>query len=185
MTDSDIDLDAVRDGKQNGLRRADLRGADLRRADLRGADLRRADLRGADLRRADLCGADLRYADLRGAKFSDEQISRRQVVPQSESFTAYKAANDHILRLTIPSDAERLTAITSRKCRAEYVYVKEVLDGNGESCDDTTASGWKYGQFTYEEGEYAYPDKYDDDPRVECSHGIHFFLTKNEAIDWL
>lgn len=25
------------------------------------------------------------------------------------------------------------------------------------------------------------PDKFDPDVRVECSHGIHFFLTREEA----
>jgi hypothetical protein len=25
------------------------------------------------------------------------------------------------------------------------------------------------------------PDKFDADPRVNCSHGIHFFITREEA----
>jgi len=25
------------------------------------------------------------------------------------------------------------------------------------------------------------PDSFDPDPRVECSHGIHFFMTRKEA----
>jgi uncharacterized protein YjbI with pentapeptide repeats len=54
-------------GKRADLRGANLCGADLRGANLCGAYLCGADLRGADLRGANLCGADLRGADLRGA----------------------------------------------------------------------------------------------------------------------
>ena len=27
-------------------------------------------------------------------------------------------------------------------------------------------------------------DRYDPDPTVECSHGIHFFITEQEAKDY-
>ncbi len=36
----------------------------------------------------------------------------------------------------------------------------------------------------YEEGKEVRADSYDDDWRVECSHGIHWFLTRKEAEDW-
>lgn len=34
---------------------------------------------------------------------------------------------------------------------------------------------------TFNAGKIVRPDKYDSDPRVECTHGIHFFLTREEA----
>jgi len=36
----------------------------------------------------------------------------------------------------------------------------------------------------YRVGELVYPDSYDPDIRVECTHGIHFFLTREEAESW-
>ena len=33
----------------------------------------------------------------------------------------------------------------------------------------------------YEPGKIVYPDKYDPDIRVECTNGIHFFQTYEEA----
>ena len=36
----------------------------------------------------------------------------------------------------------------------------------------------------YIPGQITKPDSYDDDPRIECSHGIHFFLTRKEAEEW-
>lgn len=35
--------------------------------------------------------------------------------------------------------------------------------------------------FTYRLGEVAREPSYDDDIRVECTSGIHFFITKQEA----
>ena len=36
----------------------------------------------------------------------------------------------------------------------------------------------------YRVGKTVESDSYDDDIRVECSHGIHFFLTRKEAEEW-
>ena len=33
----------------------------------------------------------------------------------------------------------------------------------------------------YRKGEIVRPDKYNPDPCLECTHGIHFMLTKEEA----
>ena len=145
------------------LRYANLRGANLRDANLRDADLRDADLRDADLSNADLRGADLRDADLRRAKLPDFQL-----VPEKGSFTGWKKlADGQVIELLIPEDAERTSSLIGRKCRASYVIPK----GTGVS-----ERGGKY--FA---GEGYHPDKYDDDIRVECTHGVHFFITKKEA----
>jgi hypothetical protein len=37
----------------------------------------------------------------------------------------------------------------------------------------------------YRVGKIASPDRYCDDPRIECSPGIHFSLTEEEAREWL
>jgi hypothetical protein len=36
----------------------------------------------------------------------------------------------------------------------------------------------------YKAGVVVHPDKYDDDIRVECTHGIHFFITRKEAEEY-
>ena len=144
---------------------ANLRSADLRSADLRGADLRGADLRYANLRDADLRDANLRCADLRGAK----GLERLCILPAGDLVGYKKLANGTIAVLRIPADAKRVNAYTSRKCRAEFAYVTE---GNGSAKRDGTP---------YAKGTCIVPDKYDPDPRVECSHGIHFFITRAEA----
>jgi len=39
--------------------------------------------------------------------------------------------------------------------------------------------------FKYEKGKVIVPDKYCDDIRIECSNGIHFFMTRKEAVEFL
>ena len=89
-----------------------------------------------------------------------------------------------IAELVIPADAKRLV-FKDDKCRASKVYVKEIRkigpDGIGE-CIERGYSLMRYGPgTTYTSGEVLVADGFDDS-YVECSSGIHFFLTKWEAL---
>ena len=84
---------------------------------------------------------------------------------------AFKKVSGVILTLLIPANAKRVNAYGSRKCRAEFAYV--VAGGQ----EGLTA----HGGFKYPVTGLVSPDRYDPDPRVECSHGIHFFMTRTEA----
>ena len=128
----------------------------------------RADLHEADLHEADLHEADLRGADLRGAKIEDAKFSPYQICPETGAFVAWKKIDTGIIKLLIPARAKRTSSIVGRKCRAEYV---KVLQGSGVS----ERNG------RYEQGKIYRPDKYDGDPRIECSSGVHFFMTRTEA----
>lgn len=192
--DDSIDLDGVLDDHADWLRgadtgqRADLRDATLRHADLRDADLRDADLWGADLRDAVLRGAVLRGATLRdavlrGADLEGATLPAYERLPDDGSFTAYKGCNGHVVKLHVPADAARVSAITSPKCRVEYAEVAEVLDADGEPCEATEATGWYDDSFVYAESETVEPDGWDDDTRVACTHGIHVYPTLREAVE--
>ena len=162
------------------LRGAYLRGADLQGAYLRGADLRGADLQGADLRGADLQGADLQGADLRGADL--KQLSARNSIVADGDIIGWKKLRGNLIaKLSIPAKAKRLNSIGSRKCRAEYAIVLAIYDGKkkvkeGYGMHDST--------FLYTTGATVTPDSFDPDPRVECSNGIHFFITRLEAEEY-
>ena len=153
------------------LQYADLQGANLRDANLRGANLRYADLQGADLRDADLRDANLRGADLRDADLRDANLPHFKIVPDEGSFIGYKKVSSGVITLEIPAEAKRTSSLIGRKCRAEFV---KVLSGSGKS-------SWG-GE--YIEGDIYYPDKYDDDIRVSCTHGVHFFITRKEAEEY-
>jgi hypothetical protein len=85
-----------------------------------------------------------------------------------------------LVKLRIPADARRSNA-TGRKCRAEFADVLEVI-GAAEGRTDRTADGGSVA--VYRVGERVVPDSWDDDWALECGHGIHFWITKEEAETW-
>ena len=176
------------------LRGADLRGADLRGADLCGADLCDADLRGADLRGADLHGADLRGADLHGADLHRAydvklSIAKISILPDEGDIIGWKKAlaldgAPIIVKLLIPSDAKRSNS-TGRKCRANKARILDLQDKQGNSLPpDTTAYSSFDPDFTYKKGETVHVENFDTNRWNECAPGIHFFITRIEAVKY-
>ena len=176
------------------LHDADLRGADLRDADLHGAylhdaDLHDADLRGADLRGADLCDAYLHDADLRGADLRDADLRGAKDIPffplscpSDGEFIGWKKVSNKLIRLLIPSDAKRSSS-TSNKCRCDKAKVLEITDLDGSN-PITSVINNNYIKTQYVVGEMVFPDSFDENRWNECSHGIHFFINKQEAINY-
>lgn len=160
------------------MRYVDGRGADMRRADMRCVDLRLADMRGADMRGVYLRSALLHNADLSNTMLEGAQLPHFQICPQEGEFVAYKKVEDVVLRLRIPAWAKRTSSLVSRKCRASAVVVVDVIGGSDRQQFTSELGG------VYVVGETTYPDSYDDDIRVHCTHGIHFFMTQKEAEEW-
>ena len=177
--------------KSADLSGADLSDADLSDADLSGADLRGADLSDAYLRGADLSGADLSDADLSGAYLSDADLSDAKEIPyiplacpSDGAFIGWKKVYGNLIKLEIPEDARRCSC-TSQKCRCDKAKVLSVWNMRLEE-EVLEVVNHAYGQETrYKVGEMVYPDSFDEDRRNECSHGIHFFINKQDAIDYL
>ena len=193
------------------LSRANLSGADLSGADLCGANLSRADLRGADLSdanlsRANLCGANLSRADLRGADLSDANLSRANLCganlrgadlcgaknvncpltcPEKGSFIGFKKVRgNYIVELEILADAMRSSA-TGRKCRCSKAKVVSITNPDGSNAEETSAcSGWDL-NFVYSVGEVVEVKDFDTNRWNECAPGIHFFITRQEAVDYI
>ena len=176
------------------LYRANLRGADMCGADMCGADLRGADLEGANLYRANLRGADLEGANLEGAKNADSASAQTVIVPEGQIIGYKKVrmldnsgfhAGSAIVKLLIPGDAKRSNA-AGRKCRASKAVVLEITDLYGNPLTDDRARfvGILKSGIEYEVGKTVYPDSFDENRWNECSNGIHFFITRQEAVDY-
>ena len=167
------------------LRSADLCGANLRSANLCGANLRSADLRsadlyGANLYGADLCGANLRSANLYGA----ENINYPIACPEKGAFIGFKQAScDYIVELLIPEDAKRCSA-TSRKCRCSKAKVLSITRKDGSDSGLTKIHSNYDSKFIYTVGEFVEVKNFNEDRWNECSAGIHFFITRQEAVDY-
>ena len=166
------------------LRDADIRGACLGDANLSGADLGGACLGVAYLSGADLRGADLRGADLRGADLRDaKNIPYIPLACPSEGeFTAWKKVDGKLVKLLIPADARRSSA-TTNKCRCDKAMVVAITSLD-EKEEYSEATNHTYKTLTYRVGEIAYPDSFNDNRWEECSNGIHFFINKQEAINY-
>ena len=176
-------------GERAKLCGADLCGANLRDANLRDADLRGADLRDADLRGANLCSANLCGADLSGAKNTDKTLWNAHTAfyplqcPETGSFIGYKKAADKIVMLEICADAKRSSA-TSRRCRCSKAKVLSIthLDGSDSGLTEVRSNYSK--EFVYRVGEIAEAPDFDENRWNECTAGIHFFITRGEAVEY-
>ena len=158
---------------------ADLRGANLTGAILYGADLYGADLSDANLAGADLVGADLAGANLRGANLAGADLPPLKTILPDGDFTAYKKVRCEmfmvVLTLLVPADAKRTGSLVGRKCRADRAKVVSA------SVEGETFQSLYDHSFTYKVGEMVFEPNYDPDTRVECTRGIHFFMTQEEA----
>ena len=172
------------------LDRADLNGASLYGANLNGASLDRADLNGASLDRADLDRADLNGANLYGASLNGASLDGANNIPfipfacpSDGAFIGWKKVRNCLVKLEIPEDARRCSC-TSQKCRCDKAKVLGItnLDTN-ESVSKIKNTSYSPA-VTYVVGEMVYPDSFDENRWNECSHGIHFFINKQNAIDY-
>ena len=177
------------------LSKANLSMANLSRANLSGAglfeaDLSRANLSGADLLEADLSKANLLMANLSRVNLSKANLSMAKNIPyipiacpDTGAFVAWKKVNDYIVKLQIPEDAKRCSA-TTRKCRCDKALVLAIENKDRTDSGKTTLTNMSYATCIYTVGEMVYSDSWDDNRWNECSHGIHFFITRQEAVDW-
>lgn len=187
------------------LHEANLCGADLCKANLCGADLYRANLSEANLYDANLVGADLRGTDLRGATFYranlfgvnllEANLSRAMLsgaknipyipmtCPNTGAFIAWKKARGYIVKLFIPSDAKRSSA-TGRKCRCDKATVIGIENLDGTAADITEVTSDYDLSFKYVLHSHVAVDNFCTDRWKECSNGIHFFINREEAVNY-
>lgn len=154
---------------------------------LRGACLRDADLHGADMH-----GADMHGADLRDANYVELSIAKTSILPEEGDIIGWKKAyvdgtmppKSVIVKLLIPADAQRSNG-TGRKCRASKARVLDLQDKQGNSLPpDTTAYSGHDTDFTYKKGETIHVEDFDTNRWKECAPGIHFFITRIEAVKY-
>jgi hypothetical protein len=163
------------------LSRADLYGANLSRADLSRANLSGADLYGANLSGANLSGANLSGANLSGAKNADLVVARTRILPEGSLIGWKKCRDGLIVKLCIPEGAQRSHAF-GRKCRAEFADVIEVQTLSGEPHEGPARSSHD-STFTYAVGHRVAPRQgFSTNWQEECESGIHFFITRAEAV---
>ena len=190
------------------LSRADLSGANLSRADLSGANLFGANLSRANLSGANLSGANLSRANLFGANLFGANLSRANLFganlfganyiekaknlfypiacPEIGAFVGWKKArvktsgHECIVKLEITEDAVRSSA-AGRKCRCSKATVLEIQDLEGNVLEQAAVSD-RDCNFSYIPGTVVSVLDFDENRWNECSTGIHFYITREEAV---
>jgi len=171
------------------LSNANLYNANLSNANLYNADLYNANLSNANLSNANLSNANLEDANLSNANLEDAQLrdmkSLRQIIPETGSFNAWKKACGYVLKLEIPTKMKRTCNIKSRKCRGQGVKTLQIQNIDGTKAKGVEKVHGDHDKKTiYEIGKMTYPDKYDDNFLEDCTNGIHFFISREEAVKY-
>ncbi len=172
------------------LHGANLYGANLRRANLSGANLYGANLSGADLSNAELSRANLCWANLFGANLNKTNLGEiitdertlfvKMSCPEEGAFIGYKKAREKIIVLEITDDAKRSSA-TTYKCRCSKAKVLRIENLDGTPTDVQSVASNFDENFVYKVGEIVEVKDFDENRWVECSRGIHFFISKEMA----
>ena len=207
-----LDMASLDGASLNGasLNGASLNGASLNRASLDGASLNGASLNRASLNRASLYGASLNRASLYGASLNGASLDRASLYgaslygaslygasldgaldipyiplacPSDGAFIGWKKVDDKLIQLLIPEDAKRSSA-TTNKCRCSKAKVLSITSLDGKSAYVSVVNESYNPHVVYKVGEMVFPDSFNENRWDECSHGIHFFINKQDAINY-
>lgn len=153
-------------------------------------------------------------ADFSGAKTTNVQVIDTCMMgatnppfvplacPEEGSFIGWKKCISKdgkvIVKLLIPAEAKRSSA-TGRKCRASKAVVLDIQKMDGEHYPDVAYSIYNathiYGtafnysnpdrKFEYRIGKQVETEEpFEEDRFEECASGIHFFITRQEAVNY-
>lgn len=182
-------VDVILDGADlsgSCIDNACLDGCSLREVSFTDADMKGACMRGCDMTGCNICGANLYSAVLENADLtdiiSDDQTKWfRMHCPETGPILGYKkCVNDRLVQLLIPADAKR-TSATLPSCRCNKAKVLTI-----KSFDDTEEfdEAWSLvdENFVYRKGQWVEVKDFNEDRWFDSTTGIHFWLTKADAI---
>lgn len=167
------------------LKDVNLQAANLGYAKFDFARLFKVNLKYANIRYANFCGASLDNVSFENVSHNENTAFFALQCPEEGSFIGYKKAKNAdgepvIVKLQITEDAKRSSA-TSRKCRCSKAKVLSITSIDGEIEYDSACSEYN-SNFIYKVGETVEVTDFGEDRWSECSTGIHFFITRDEAV---
>ncbi len=156
-------------------------GVKLTNSDVAEAMMRHMDLTGADFSGSNFHRALLEYTTLDGVKDDENTKFFRNYCPEEGPFVAWKCCTElRVVQLLVPADAKRCSA-TGETCRCSKAKVLSI-----KSVDETVSYDWAQStvdpDFYYEVGKWVYPSYFQEDRWMDSSAGIHFFMTREEAV---
>lgn len=176
---------------------ASLRETILRYSNMIGVSLDNANLRDVDLRNCDLSCASIMGTNFKNSYLNNAELERIHMssmtsffslaCPEEGSFIGYKKAQLRnsvpvIVKIMITEDAKRSSA-TTRKCRCSKAKVLSITSIDGKTSFNEAISKFD-NSFLYKIDEIIEVKNFDEDRWKECSTGIHFFITREEAVNY-
>ncbi|QNN71966.1 pentapeptide repeat-containing protein [Vagococcus carniphilus] len=166
------------------LHSCDFSNCDLTHSNFSGATLSNCFFSRANVDQANFRHAILDTCKLDNLKNVQSALFLKMSCPEAGPFLAYKQChNFRIVQLLIPKDAKRSSA-TNNTCRCSKAKVLTI-----KSIDLKTsykeAVSLVDENFIYRVGEMAIADDYNEDRWVDSTHGIHFYMTWEEAIGYM
>ena len=158
-----------------------LRHAALRKASMQGANLRWSDLTGLHIEGTNLRRSVFEYAVMEDITDDADTQFYRMSCPETGAFLAYKKCfNDRLVQLLVPADARRVSAACSA-CRCERA---KVLTIKSFDYSERFTEAWSLvdENFYYRVGEWVEAGNYNPDRWMESTGGIHFWMTREEAL---
>ena len=141
----------------------------------------------ADLRYAYLSNADLRYADLSNADLSETKLEEKEKIRcgwlLKEDFHAYKKCREYLIVELIIPKGSIVFSINNSKCRTNRAKVVSITDIEGKVTYDKAVSK-RDENFIYKVGAELEVENFNLMYNVECAEGIHFFRTREEAVNY-
>lgn len=113
-----------------------------------------------------------------------ECLGLSKTCPEVGAFIGWKRLKGNIIaKIEIPAYAHRTSGF-SRKCRADCALTLDFYHTDGTEYPEIDNVPSIYDKkFIYARGQMAYADSFNES-RETCGHGIHFFLSFQEAVEY-
>ena len=105
--------------------------------------------------------------------------------PDEGEYTAYKKVRgNYIVVLHVPSYAKHSSAL-GRKCRCDKADVIRIDNLDGSMANVSTVYSSYDSNFKYTVRETVTVENFDDNRWNECAPGIHHFMNRQEAVNYI
>ena len=174
-------------------------GANFNETNCKDALFLSANLTEASFEGADLDGASFAQANLSNASFEDVKnidsaefdntVGIFPVCPSDGSFTGWtigedEEGNEYLVEIMLPWSALRNSG-TTRRCRANGMYINDITSSIGESLEDDECPDsvkLKNRDFKLNLGETSTDENFEVDRFKVSSTDLYFWISKEEAL---
>lgn len=163
---------------------------EIKKAILKNCKLRGASFRGNDMEGIDLSGANIYAAVLEDATNQDKVIYNEETrwyemsCPTEGPFIAWKCCTElRVVMMLVPADAKRCMATmeTGRVSKVKVLSIKSIDESKSFDWAQSTVDP----DFYYETGKWLEPaNGFQEDRWKDSSEGIHFFLDRQQCVDY-